>query len=302
MPTGKNWFQFIYVNLGFVLFIVLIYYYISIKEIKDNWPQYRCNPMYMPLADNIGENFQYCIQSSQSSFMGYLLQPITFATSNISNIMGGAIQDINGIRTMFDKVRTFLTSIIQSVFGVFLNLVIEFQRITIGIKDLIAKQIGIMATFIYVLDGSIMTMKSMWNGPPGQLVKAIGKCFHPNTPIVLQSGEIIPMKKVKQGAILKDGSRVIATMKIDNTGPEPESFYKIKTTQLDKLIDIYVTGSHMIYEETLDEFVKVCNYKGATNSKKKSKWFSCLITDTHKIHIGEKVFWDWEDYSLKLGC
>jgi hypothetical protein len=302
MPTGKNWFQFIYVNLGFVLFIVLIYYYISIKEIKDNWPQYRCNPMYMPLADNIEENFQYCIQTSQSSYMGYLLQPLTFATSGISSVMGNAVQDINGIRTMFDKVRTFFTSIIQSVFGVFLNLVIEFQRITISIKDLIAKQLGIMTTFIYVLDGSILTMKSMWKGPPGQMVQALGKCFHPNTPIVLKTGEVVPMKKVKHGAILKDGSRVIATMKIDNTGSNQEALYKIKTKHLDNHIDIYVTGSHMIYEDALDEFVKVCNYKGATISKKKSKWFSCFIMDTHKIQIGEKVFWDWEDYSLKLDC
>ena len=32
-----------------------------------------------------------------------------------------------------------VTATIQSIFGVFLNLVIEFQRITIGIKDLIGK-------------------------------------------------------------------------------------------------------------------------------------------------------------------
>jgi len=301
MPTGKNWFQFIYVNLGFALFIVLIYYYMSIKEIKDNWPQYRCNPMYMPLADNIEENFQYCIQSTQSSFMGYLLQPLTFATSGISDLLGSATQDINYIRTMFDKVRTFFSSIIQSVFGVFLNLVIEFQRITINIKDIIGKQVGVMTTFLYILDGSIMTMQSMWNGPPGQMVQALGKCFHPKTPIVLASGETIPMKKIKQGDILKDGSKVIATMKIDNGDPEPIELYKVNTkySNQEKPCSIYVTGSHMIYDENTSKFIHVRDYKEAVKSKKKTKWFTCLITDTHKIKIGEKIFWDWEDYLLR---
>jgi len=298
MPTGKNWFQFIYVNLGFALFIVLIYYYMSIKEIKDNWPLYRCNPMYMPLADNIEENFQYCIQTSQSSFMGHLLQPLTFTTSSISNILGSATQDINNIRTMFDKVRNFFSSIIQSVFGVFLNLVIEFQRITIDIKDIIGKQVGVMTAFLYILDGSIMTMQSMWSGPPGQMVQALGKCFHPNTPIELASNETVPMKKIKQGDILKDGSKVIATMKIDNSGQEPETLYKVKMNQ-EKPDTIYVTGSHMIYDENKCKFVHVRDYKEAVKSKKKLKWFSCLITDTHKIKIGEKIFWDWEDFLLR---
>lgn len=299
MPTGKNWFQFIYVNFCFAMFIVLIYYYVSMKEIREKWPLYRCNPIYMPLADNIQENFQYCIQTTQSNFMGYLLQPLTFITSGITNALGSATEDINYVRTMFDKVRNFLSSIIQSVFGVFLNLVIEFQRITIGIKDIIAKQVGIMTAFLYILDGSVMTMQSMWSGPPGQLVKALGKCFHPNTLILLNSGETIPMKKVKQGDILNDGSRVIAIMKIDNTGNDKEIIYKVKTNNSNNPY-IYVTGSHLIYDETTEKFIQVKYYKDAKISKKKIKWFSCLITDSHQIFIEDKLFWDWEDHFLRV--
>ncbi len=28
---------------------------------------------------------------------------------------------------------------------------------------------------------------------------------------------------------------------------------------------------------------------------KKVKWFSCLITDDHKMKVGDMTFWDWED-------
>ena len=130
MPSGKNWINFLYINLAFALYIAGVFYFSQLANIKANWPLYRCNPMYMPLADDMESNFVYCIQNMQVNFMGYLLQPITFLTSSISNIMGGFLDDINMVRAMFDKIRTFIASIIQSVFGVFLNLVIEFQKIT----------------------------------------------------------------------------------------------------------------------------------------------------------------------------
>ena len=35
MPTGKNWFNLIWVTLGFMAYTVCVYYLSSIKEIKD---------------------------------------------------------------------------------------------------------------------------------------------------------------------------------------------------------------------------------------------------------------------------
>ena len=140
----KNWFQFIYVNLSFGLFLLLIYLFEYIKEIKDKWPKYRCNPIFMPLADNIQQNFQYCIQTGQSSFMGHLLQPLTTAASEITDVLGQSTTDVNNIRKMFDKTRKFLSIIIQSIFELFLNLVIEFQRISSETKDIVEKQISIL--------------------------------------------------------------------------------------------------------------------------------------------------------------
>ena len=86
MPKGSDWVNFIYINLAFVAQVVAIYYFTSVKQIKDNWPKYRCNPMYMPLSDDIQSDFVYCIQSMQTNYMGYLLQPLTYITSNLSAI------------------------------------------------------------------------------------------------------------------------------------------------------------------------------------------------------------------------
>jgi hypothetical protein len=295
MPSGKNWVNFLYVNIAFAIYIAGVFYYSQLAEIKANWPLYRCNPMYMLLADDIEENFTYCIQSMQTNFMGYLLQPITFITGSLTTMMGGFMGDIQNIRAMFNKIRTFFSSILERIFGVFLNLVIEFQRITIGIKDLIGKTIGIMVSLMYVMDGSIKTMNSTWNGPPGQMVRALGKCFHPFTNIKLKNGTTKFMKDIDLGDILEDGSVVESVLKIDNK-KERIPFYLINT----KSGDILVTGSHLVFDKSKNEFVKVENYSKAVLTDKIYDWFSCLITDTHRIPIESEIFWDWEDHFVKM--
>lgn len=291
MPSGKNWLYFLYVNIAFAIYIAGVFYYSQIANIKSNWPLYRCNPMYMFLADDIEQNFTYCIQTMQTNFMGHLLQPLTFVTGSLGTMMGGFMNDIQNIRAMFNKIRTFFSSIIESVFGVFLNLVIEFQRITIGIKDLIGKTIGIMVSLMYVMDGSMKTMNSTWNGPPGQMVRALGKCFSPFTEMKLKTGEIKQMKDIDLGDVLEDGSVVESVLKISNR-KEQIPFYSIGNT--------LVTGSHLIFDKEKKEFVKVEHYSKATLTDKISDTFSCLITDTHHIPINGEIFWDWEDHYLKI--
>jgi hypothetical protein len=300
MPSGKHWTIFIFINVLFITYIAFVFYFSSLQEIKDNWPDYRCNPMYMPLSDNIEQDFVFCMQNMQTSYMGYLLQPITFVTSYIGDILSTAVGEINDIRAMFDKVRTFISSIIQSVFGVFLNLVIEFQRITISIKDLIGKTIGVMVTLMYMVDGSIKTMNSTWNGPPGQMVQALGKCFDPHTILFLQNGKRKEMHEIELGEILIDGSIVETTMKIQNTLQEP--FYEIisKDNKEEKkkegIASILVTGSHLIQDHQSNSFCLVKEFAGAKKTSIISPYFCCLITNTHRIPIYEYVFWDWEDH------
>jgi hypothetical protein len=297
MPSGKNWIYFIYINLAFAIYIAGTFYLNSLQQIKANWPQYRCNPLYMPLSDNIEKDFVYCIQNMQTNLMGYILQPITYITSSLSGITSSFMNEINMVRAMFNKIRSFISSIIQSVFGVFLNLIIEFQKITIAIKDLMGKTIGIMVSLMYIIDGSIKTMNSTWNGPPGQLVRTLGKCFHPETKLKLMNGSIVAMKDINLGDILENGSVVESTMKIDNK-KEKIPFYVIKGQGVNDE-NIYVTGSHIVCDEKNNRFINVKNYNKAEQSDVESDWFTCLITNDHKIQIGKEIFWDWEDHFIK---
>jgi hypothetical protein len=294
MPTGKNWLIFGYIHLAFLMYAFVIFYYGQMAAIKEDWAVNRCNPAYMPLADDVEANFVYCVQNMQSSFMGTLLEPLTYLSSIMGTTLGGFAEDIQNIRAMFDKIRTLFTSVIQSVFGVFLNLVIEFERITIGIKDLIGKTIGVMVTMMYVMDGSLKTMNSTWNGPPGQMVRSLGKCFHPDTKVTTQDGRRVAMSELSLGEILEDGlTRVEAVMRIDNrTSNIP--FYCIEGREGEP--PIYVTGSHYVFDKGgIQRYIRVDTYAKAKPTQIVVPEFACLLTSTHRIPVSGETFWDWDD-------
>jgi uncharacterized protein YwbE len=312
MPTGKNWFQFLFINLIFIVcafFVVIISF---IKQIKTNWPKYRCNPIFMPLSDNVQLDFTYCVQTMQKQMMGTFLQPISWILSNVSELGGSFTTSINNARAMFGNVRFFSSGIFQNIFGVFMNLVIEIQKLTMGIKDLMQKVIGTVVTMVYIMDGVMKTMSSTWNGPVGQLTRGVGKlasgsCFHPETKVKLHDGSIVAMKDLHLGDILENGSKVKATMKIDNENQcSGEKMYSLEKRGVDGE-DIWVTGSHYVLDsfekekENQTKFIKVEKYSLAKEIQREKipEWFSCIITSNHRIQIGEETFWDWEDFLLR---
>lgn len=285
MPSGISWFNFTFINIAFIIYTLGIVYYSQLNNIQQNWQLYRCNPMYMPLADNTTENFNYCIQNSMSGFMGYLMEPITFLTNNLGSMVSGISNEVNMVRAMFNKIRNFLSEIIGSIMGIFLNLIIEFQRIIIGLKDLMAKTIGILVTFMYIMDGAILTMESMWNGPSGQLVRALG-CFVEETMIDMKDGSQKSIKELELGDELKGGSIVDKIIKINN---------KRNPNQMFEINNIKVSGSHYIFDDKSKKYMKVEEFPQAKKIEDIPDVLYNLCTSDHTIFTGNYKFWDWDD-------
>jgi len=290
-----------------IIIFVLLYLFniltIGIKKIQEDWPLYRCNPAVMPFASVFGhdaaENFTYCIQNMQSNYMGYLLQPVNYNLNVMGNIGTKLTSSLNDMRAFISNLRGYVTNIIQSVFSVFLNILIEMQRLTINIKDLFNKFIGIMVTLMYTLDGSIMTMNSTWSGPPGQLTRAL--CFHPATKIRLKDNSFVAMNALPLNAVLKNGAIVSAVMHISNVdehGKCIEPLYKL--TGGEQAEPILVSGSHLVYEPTIKRFIPVEQLAAAQKTELLCDTFTCLITSNHTIPIGQWIFHDWEDNNGSL--
>jgi hypothetical protein len=293
MPSLSNYMSFIYVNLGFLTQIIALTYFKSLIDIRENWPVYRCNPAYWIFSNDITADFTYCVQNAQVNMMGYLMEPFTFLLGNLTSMGTEFSESINSIRDVIGNTRGFMGGIVQNIFSVFANLITEIQKLIISIKDTIGKVIGIIVTMLYVLDGSIKTMNSMWKGPTGQVVKRLGSCFEPSTKIRLKNGDIYLMKDLPLGAEFEDGSIVLSVMKILNT----EKLYKVKGGVNEE--NIYVTGSHFVYCKKMNKFIQVRDYSDAEEQNTiKCDSVSSLITSNRRISIGSQIFWDWEDDEL----
>lgn len=264
------------------------------KDIKKNWPKYKCNPMIMPVAGAFGKdpgkNFVECIGTIQAGFMGYFLGPIRYIMGFLGNIGGDIMNSMNFLRKLLRSISGALMGILESVFGVFFNVIIRFQLIMIALKDLMMKILGIFLLMGYFFDGSRRTLQSAANGPIGLMIDAFG-CFPVDTPIQLINGDYKKISELNLGDILINRSEIRAILKVK--GDKRNPYYKIWSKKLNKFI--FVTGDHLIKHPINGEFIMVKDYENAQNTMSWDKEMTNLVTSNNNIPIGEFTFWDWED-------
>lgn len=114
-------------------------------------------------------------------------------------------------------------------------------------------------------------------------------CFSQDTPIKLQSGEIIPVSDIKLGDFLVSGACVNVLLNIKNVSHG--KYMKIFSEELGEYI--YATGDHLINDN--NNFIRVSEYYKSEMTDIIPDNFVCMITDDHKIPLGEHTFWDWAD-------
>ena len=286
----------------------------GVDRIKNNWPEYRCNPAVMPFAATFGHdpvtNFSECISGMMSGAGTLLTAPFShnltmftggpsFGSAPATGGLGGSLTgSVGASRGMFANVRANLGNITQSVFGVFLNLMIEVQKLFLNLKDLMSKLLGAIATIVYFVETATKGLSAVWNGPPGGLMR--GLCFAPATRVALASGARSRMDHLQPGDVLASGTQVRAVMKIGNTsaaGEPIEAMYTLPGGEDGE--DVVVSGSHLVYSPSASDYIPVrdlcAKSSGARLSTKAYPTLACLITSDHTIPLGSWVFHDWED-------
>ena len=285
--------------LIFVIFGALFFsqlFSVGLKKVKEEWPKNKCNPIYMPFAGYLGfdvtKNFQTCVANIMNSLMTRFLEPVLTSIKWVTGLAANILKTVTQIRSVLFNMKNQIMQIFKDIMSIFLNVLIKFQKITIKMKDLMMKMGGTMATVVYIANGFKMIGESIWNGPIGYVLKmANSLCFNPTTLVTMADGSKKMMKDIENGEKLKGGIEVSATLKIKNIDNEP--YYKIYSKELKN--HIYVTGSHLIQDPDTLRFIPVANSRHSVKTNIRDKQFSCLVTTTHTIPIGEYTFWDWED-------
>lgn len=294
----------IFVYIGLLLFNVLS---VGISQINDDWGKYRCSPSVIPFASVFGhdtsENLTYCIQNMQGNSMNTLLAPINGKLDLIGGVSSQLNETLGNTTGVIGKIRVWITDLVETILSVFMNIIIQFQRILYNLKDVLSKISALMMVFMNIMTSISYTASSLWEGPPGDLVRSL--CFAPNTKIELNTGEIVNIKDIPLNAKLKNGSMVQSVMKISNVkedGTQKESMYSVKGGVQNN--NIIVSGSHLIYNNSSKQFVHVKDLEHLSDVHKiivnNHDILYCLITSDHTIPIGKWIFHDWEDNNGSL--
>ena len=180
----SDWIQSILIIILFSLFPMMDIFTNTMSDVQSNWSANRCNPVIMPFASQFApkgtdittsDNFSYCVQTLMSSFAPTILQPFSYLQSMSVNMMGDINSSLSSSTEQSSWMTFSVSNIVGSIYGVFLNVIIEFNLIVIKLLDVQGKLSGMITTILYIMTAVQYTFESMWNGVPGAMIKVLGK-------------------------------------------------------------------------------------------------------------------------------
>lgn len=120
----------------------------SLEKVRDNWNEYRCNPIYIPFAGivrpdvGVELNFQYCM----GQFSNEILKVPLDAINSLFSVMGSALSEFTGpmaiFRVMFSKMRNFILGFTASTMSKAATSTSIFIHYLIKFRDIIKRFVG----------------------------------------------------------------------------------------------------------------------------------------------------------------
>jgi len=180
----SDWVQSFVIIILFSLFPMFDAITGGMQTIQDNWSLYRCSPVMLPFASYFApkgtvittqDNFSYCTQSMMASFAPNIMQPFSYLQSMTVDMMGSINDSLKSSNAQSSSLTFGTSKIFESVFSVFVNIIIQFNILSIKMMDTQGKLTGIVTTIMYIMTAVQYTFESMWNGVPGAMIKVLGK-------------------------------------------------------------------------------------------------------------------------------
>ena len=249
-----------------------------LNEIKQNWVQYRCNPVYMPLAGAVGSdvmsNFTHCTMQSVQSYAGFVMDPIFNAFKDLQEMFSYIMNSMQFIRQKISGTTNAFLSIISSVFGKIQNTLGITAQLFGRMRTIINRIIAVFVVMVHVATTGVATGESINNGPVGKVGEFL--CFDPNTIIDGQK-----LKDIKLNDVLSSGERILSILTFNGAD-----------TSMVKIDGVTVSGNHKIKYN--NEWIRCEDHPSAERTHS-LPIIMCLNTSTHTITIGENVFKDYEE-------
>ena len=130
--------------------------------------------LFQPVFGKVPRTLPYCIGLMQMDLMGYFLRPVYFVIEIAADLGKALMESIQSIRDMISWMRFSILSVIGDVLGIFMNIITRFQLLVIQMKTLVMKMIAITVVILYKIEGAMMTGKSIYRGPIGDVLRFLG--------------------------------------------------------------------------------------------------------------------------------
>lgn len=120
----------------------------SVDKIRENWNEYRCNPIYMPFAGHIrpdistSDNFTFCMNMIGQGILKYALDSIGALFSTLTGSLSEITKPIPMLRELFTRIRKFMLSFTASTLSKAAGSTSVFIHYLIKIRDMLKRFVG----------------------------------------------------------------------------------------------------------------------------------------------------------------
>ena len=239
--------------------ILIIFIYITVKvfikyggkTVINNWSKQQSNPAIMPLAGIFGKNTSKnttgVLYGHFKTNFSFFMKPFHYITSLISTILGKLINSMNLFRTILKPIRQFFMSAAQTFYDKiqnFTNMTVFFLA---KIRDILNRMSSTFRLTLYSLQAIQMSVKSIWDGPIGEVSRDWAYafdtisgffCLTGNTLIKTDKNKSIPVSKLKPGMDIYTPEGKTKVMGITISKNLESVLYQVK--------DVILSGSHLV--------------------------------------------------------
>lgn len=160
---GGSIFSTIFLALFFYFFISFFYTISNISKVTDNWEDHRCKYHILPFAgflkkpknssvtDYTNDNLGYCLNKSMDNVSDSLMTPVYFFTMVVFVVVKSISAIYTFIYQEIVQLLVFLNMILKTLRGYVINIVLQFQKTILVLRDSIKKTFGFFSGIVMFL-------------------------------------------------------------------------------------------------------------------------------------------------------
>jgi hypothetical protein len=282
-------------SLGSVLVVVVttlvaiiagVYAYglAHLQEIKTNWVQYRCNPIYMPLAGMVGSdiatNFMNCTLQSVNTYAGFAMDPVYQNFNILTKILQTIMGSMDSMRSAMAGASNGFLGIVQTTFGKLQNTFQQVIQLFGRVRSIMNRMVTSFAVLMNIVSTGVQTGQSVANGPIGQAAEFF--CFQGQTLVDMMGDATSMISDIQPGQYLRSGALVKSVLAFDGS-----------KTEMKRLGKMYVSGNHKVLHDR--KWIRVENHPDAEEAPSFNRIYCLNVEGEHQIQSEGYTFKDYEE-------